>query len=233
VTFTSGLFYLKIKIMNVTKKQEVIPIEFTNATTDPLVDARLLHLKLGVDTKFSMWIERRIHEYGFKKNEDYFPNLGKSITKPKKEYHLTLDMAKELAMLERSAGGRSLRKYFISAEKELRSKRLYAGVASLTEISRKVRPQNINGRKMFELREVREALGYSTKSSTGNVHRQFPGLIVVLNHRAFVSEEYVRVMMALAKVRAVKAEAKEAKPVLPAHFGEPLTLFPISKGGEA
>ena len=98
-----------------------------------LVDARELHRKLQTRRDFSNWIKGRIQEYGFIANEDFFvednqykntenQNLrqnGRKIEKgrPTIDYHLTVNMAKELAMVERNEWGRKIRRYFIEMEK--------------------------------------------------------------------------------------------------------------------
>lgn len=209
-------------------QHELIPI--SQKDDQLLVNARDLHFKLKVNEKFADWVKRRIHDYKFIENYDYFRNFGSKIKKHGGnnviEYFFTLDTAKELAMLERNEMGRLIRRYFIDAEKQLRSKRLYAQVANITDISRKVAHQKLNGRKMYVLRELRAYLGYSTRSSTSNVHRSYPGQIVNFNGLAYVSEEYVKVLMCQATTRALKVEAQAAPPLLPAGFGQPLSLFP-------
>lgn len=94
--------------------------------TTQYCNARDLHASLKVGRDFSTWITDRIEEYGFIKGEDFFPVLGKTSKgtkggRPTIDYHLTLDMAKELAMLENNDIGRKVRRYFIQAEKELRA----------------------------------------------------------------------------------------------------------------
>lgn len=75
---------------------------------------------------FAAWITNRISEYEFIENQDYIllSNLGKQTSgrggHNRKEYHLTLDTAKELAMVERNEKGRQVRRYFIECEKRLR-----------------------------------------------------------------------------------------------------------------
>ena len=94
-----------------------------------LVDARLLHKKLEVAEKFSQWFQRKVKEYGFTEGEDFFKEgfteiSEKPISKggrPANEYLLTLDMAKELAMVQNNEVGRQTRRYFIAKEKELRT----------------------------------------------------------------------------------------------------------------
>lgn len=96
------------------------------------VNARQLHAYLGVGKVFATWITDRIENPGFVENEDFivcFPNSGSKECgveskgrggRNVKEYWLTLDMAKELGMLERTERGRAARRYFIACEKELR-----------------------------------------------------------------------------------------------------------------
>ncbi|EJV8833333.1 antA/AntB antirepressor family protein [Escherichia coli] len=90
-----------------------------------LVNARDLHTFLGVGKRFASWITERIAEYGFVENQDYIlvsPNReikGRGGDRRSKDYHLTLDTAKELAMVERTEQGRAVRQYFIKCEEEL------------------------------------------------------------------------------------------------------------------
>lgn len=108
---------------------QLIPVfngTIANETT-LLVNARDLHAFLGVGKRFASWITERIAEYGFVENQDYIlvsPNReikGRGGDRRSKDYHLTLDTAKELAMVERNEKGRQIRRYFIECEKKLRS----------------------------------------------------------------------------------------------------------------
>lgn len=84
------------------------------------VNARELHGFLEVGRDFSTWIKDRIEQYGFLENVDYA--VSKSIPQnggTAIEYHISLDMAKELSMVERNEKGRIARKYFIECEKKL------------------------------------------------------------------------------------------------------------------
>ncbi|UYZ74896.1 antA/AntB antirepressor family protein [Moraxella bovis] len=107
-----------------------------NQTTEMLCNARELHKFLGVGRDFNTWIKERIKEYGFVKNQDFVlvaqnrgakhkttaPQNGGAKTgrggHNKVDYHITLDMAKELAMVEKNAKGREIRRYFIQMEKQ-------------------------------------------------------------------------------------------------------------------
>ncbi|MGK3686272.1 antA/AntB antirepressor family protein, partial [Escherichia coli] len=108
---------------------QLIPVfngTIANETT-LLVNARDLHTFLGVGKRFASWITERIAEYGFVENQDYIlvsPNReikGRGGDRRSKYYHLTLDTAKELAMVERNEKGRQIRRYFIACEKKLRN----------------------------------------------------------------------------------------------------------------
>ncbi|MCM2317969.1 MAG: antA/AntB antirepressor family protein [Pseudomonas sp.] len=89
-----------------------------------LCDARELHGFLKVGRDFSTWIRDRIEQYGFVEADDYSPVLGNRSDglpgKPRTEYLLTLDMAKELAMVENNDQGRMVRRYFIAMERRAR-----------------------------------------------------------------------------------------------------------------
>lgn len=90
------------------------------------VNARELHQFLAVGKDFSTWIKDRIEQYGFTEGHDYvthlLPNIGeKGQGRPTKEYAISLDMAKELAMVERNDKGKQARQYFIECERQARN----------------------------------------------------------------------------------------------------------------
>lgn len=92
-------------------------------TPDNRVDARSLHQSLDVRTRFDDWIRARVIEFGFMEGEDFtliFQENPSGNGRPRKDYLLTLDMAKELAMVERNEAGRRVRRYFIEVEKRAR-----------------------------------------------------------------------------------------------------------------
>ncbi|EFK6610554.1 TPA: phage antirepressor Ant [Escherichia coli] len=87
-----------------------------------LCNARDLHAFLGVGKVFAAWITSRIADYKFVENQDYIVTLSKTGKRKNvlcKDYHLTLDTAKELAMVERNEKGRQIRRYFIECERKL------------------------------------------------------------------------------------------------------------------
>jgi len=94
---------------------------FVGNTTLPTVNARDLHAFLEVKTHLKDWIARRINEYGFEDGKDFCSFLSESSGgRPSKEYALTLDMAKELSMVERNAKGKQAREYFIECERQVK-----------------------------------------------------------------------------------------------------------------
>ena len=70
---------------------------------------------------YSNWIKNRISHYNFIENQDYIIELVYTKGRPRKEYYVTLDMAKELCMVENNEKGRQARRYFIECEKRLKN----------------------------------------------------------------------------------------------------------------
>ena len=94
---------------------------YENERQEQLVDARELHEKLKSKRDFSNWITDRIEKYDFIENVDFTTILLKSTGgRPRIEYILKLDTAKEIAMVENNEQGRKIRRYFIEVEKKAR-----------------------------------------------------------------------------------------------------------------
>ncbi|MBL1321543.1 MAG: antA/AntB antirepressor family protein [Methylophaga sp.] len=86
------------------------------------VNARDLHTFLEVESRFDIWIKRRIEDYTFVENQDFIANDQKrslGFGRGQTDYYITLDMAKELAMVERNHKGRLARRYFIDMETKI------------------------------------------------------------------------------------------------------------------
>lgn len=100
---------------------DLIPINHENGA--PSVNARDLHAFLEVGKDFSTWIKDRIQQFGFIDGQDYSPISGNRSDglpgKARAEYALSIDMAKELSMVERTEKGKQARQYFIACEKAL------------------------------------------------------------------------------------------------------------------
>lgn len=92
-----------------------------NDSQEPVVSGRQLHMALGVKTAYKDWFPRMVG-YGFTENEDFCSNLSESTGGHRATDHiLKLDMAKEIAMLQRTDKGKQVRQYFIQIEKDFNS----------------------------------------------------------------------------------------------------------------
>ena len=106
---------------------ELLKVDFKNAER-PTVSGRGLHAALGVQTRYSDWFGRMC-EYGFEDGRDFnllkFEQVQLEGTRTVKreitDHQLTIDMAKEIAMLQRTEKGKEVREYFIRVEKEFNS----------------------------------------------------------------------------------------------------------------
>ena len=97
------------------------------------VNARDLHTFLESKQEFSHWIKNRIKKYSFSQSADFI-TIDNFITSPPSiDYHLTLDMAKELSMVERNEKGKQARLYFLECEKVARQEPAYTLPSSFKE----------------------------------------------------------------------------------------------------
>ena len=86
-----------------------------NGELQQTVNARELHAFLQSKQDFSTWIKNRIDKYGFVENQD-FVSLHKKMEANNAtmiEYYITLDMAKELSMVERKEQATNMTKNFV------------------------------------------------------------------------------------------------------------------------
>ena len=113
-------------VLNNFKEGGVSVVEVIEYDGKQAVNARELHEKLGNKKQFANWIQLRIEQYGFVENQDFqvFNQKVKNSNggRSRKEYALSLEMAKELCMIENNEQGRLFRKYFIEVEKAARVK---------------------------------------------------------------------------------------------------------------
>lgn len=138
-----------------------------------IASARALHKALGVGRDFTNWIKGRIDRYGFIAGTDFI--RVEKLSTPKRastknrqqvehDYMLSLDMAKEVAMVERNEQGRAVRRYFIQCEEALSR--------SVPEIAAKYRRQlkaRIGAASLFKpmcaaLESARAELGKETRT---------------------------------------------------------------------
>lgn len=98
---------MRRKTLKPNSMQEIIKIQENNGKQ--AVSARELHGFLGVDTIFANWI-KRMFEYGFDEGKDFIPILEKNPRgRPSADYALSLNCAKEIAMIQRTPKGKQAR----------------------------------------------------------------------------------------------------------------------------
>jgi len=105
---------------NRTMSNQLIPVFTATIGDAPVnaVDARKLHEFLEVRSEFRNWIKNRITDYGFVQDIDYI--AGNFLPGSDRiDYHCSISMGKELAMVERNAKGKQARQYFIECERRL------------------------------------------------------------------------------------------------------------------
>lgn len=81
------------------------------------VSARELHEKLNIESNFTTWF-KRMCEYGFFEGTDFFPKMEESTGgRPATDYSISVDMAKQICMIQRTPEGKAVRQYLIDLEK--------------------------------------------------------------------------------------------------------------------
>lgn len=109
-----------------TRQPSRIEDTITAHNQETAVDARALHAFLENKDGFAHWFKDRVEQYGFVQGIDYEEVLGNFPKNPQggrptKDYAITVDMAKELCMVERNAKGKEARMYFIEMEKRAKA----------------------------------------------------------------------------------------------------------------
>jgi len=187
------------------------------------VDARQLHRGLKSKQDYTDWIKKRIADYGLKQNEDFTINLGKSNGGRKAhQYLLTIDTAKELAMLERNEIGRTIRRYFIQKEKEARG---ISHLPSAAHLFKGIHPKRINNREMYPYREILTRCGYSAKSSSSNRKDRYWMHFIKDGNILFITKEFAMHMHHSRQVYINRSVMKASQPVLPLGFGDSSQLM--------
>ena len=93
---------------------QLITVNFDTQT----VSARELHEKLKIGTRFNDWFPRMV-EYGFSDGTDFYSKMSKTENggRPSTDYEITVDMAKQICMIQRTPEGKACRQYLIDLEK--------------------------------------------------------------------------------------------------------------------
>ena len=113
---------------------EIIKINYENAER-PTVSGRELHEALGIKTPYTQWFDR-MKEYGFAENTDFITvhknvirSDGSIMPQTQFDHQLTIDMAKELCMIQRTEKGKQCRQYFLELEKAWNTPEMVIGRA--------------------------------------------------------------------------------------------------------
>lgn len=88
-------------------------------TEQPTVSARDLYEQLDIKTRFNDWFPRMC-EYGFEESKDFYSKMSKTSEyggRPQTDYNISIDMAKQICMIQRSPEGKQIRQYFLDLEK--------------------------------------------------------------------------------------------------------------------
>ena len=95
---------------------ELININYEN-TDRPTVMGRELHEALKIESNYTTWF-KRMCEYGFVEGIDFWTKMSESTGgRPASDSDMSIDMAKQICMIQRSDIGRKVRQYFIDLEK--------------------------------------------------------------------------------------------------------------------
>lgn len=93
-------------------------IQINYDAEQPTVSARDLHEGLEIKTRFNDWFPR-MTEYGFEVGKDFYSKMSESIGgRPSTDYQISVDMAKQICMIQRSDKGRLYRQYFLDLEND-------------------------------------------------------------------------------------------------------------------
>ena len=103
---------------------ELIKVDI-NENQEPVISGRELYKALEATERYNNWFDRML-QYGFAENYDFtsvksFTLVNNGANREIDDHILKLDMAKEIAMLQRNEKGKQIRKYFIEVEKEFNS----------------------------------------------------------------------------------------------------------------
>lgn len=170
---------------------ELIKIE-VNENQEPVISGRALHEFLEVKTSYKDWFPRMV-EYGFTEGTDFCSILSESTGgRPATDHAIKLDMAKELAMIQRTEKGKQARQYFIQIEKDYNSpEKIMARALQIAEkelstlrLECKVQSQQIAELKpkasyydlvlqckdLLSMTEIAKDYGMSAKSMNSKLH---------------------------------------------------------------
>lgn len=105
---------------------------------EPTVSARDLHEQLNIKTRFNDWFPRMC-EYGFEESKDFYSKKSKTVEhngRPQTDFLISIDMAKQICMIQRSPEGKQIRQYFLDLEKAWNTpEQIFADAVSTSDTS--------------------------------------------------------------------------------------------------
>ncbi len=153
-------------------------IKIENREGKDTVNARDLHGFLESKQRYSDWIVNRISVYGFVEEDDFTIVSCKSNGgRPSKDYHVSIDMAKELSMVERNDKGKQARKYFLECEKKAKQVPILSEMEMIIKIAQanveqQKKLEAVNNRlDIIEAKTLTEDVNYFTVAGYCSLHR--------------------------------------------------------------
>ena len=183
-------------LLTTNKEMDLIKVK-TNKSGERVVSGRRLYEFLQIKTPYTQWFDRML-KYGFEDGVDYFPvsqkseSGGASGVKIIQDHIITLDMAKELCMIQRSDIGRQARRYFIQIEKAYKHLTLARELGkearkSLTDVIDDVTPDSPD--KHWVYKNFTDLIYKSIFNMTAQQMKKSLGLKKKDNLRDFLSDE--------------------------------------------
>lgn len=196
----------KKKELSVSMSEDMLPVE--QGALGLMVNSRVLHNRLGSRRNYANWIKDRLYKCGFVEGEDFLTSLLKSSGgRPSVDYMVTLDVAKELSMLEYSAAGRAVRRYFIEVEKRYRD---WIGFV----LPRLEQDVDLFGVRLgYNYVQLLGAVGLSVRSGSVNGRRRRHPNEFWKNQRGvwFVSEDFGKAIIAWAAARKLSYDIRQRR----------------------
>lgn len=159
---------------------DLIKVNYENSNR-PTVMGRDLHEVLEIKTAYKDWFPRMC-EYGFIEGEDFCSILSESTGgRPSTDHQLTIDMAKEICMIQRTDIGRKVRKYFINVENEYKEIKLTNLRESRPDKSHSLEVKEMNAR-------VRMSNQYLKLAAVDTVSQQYKNILVAKSAEILAGE---------------------------------------------
>ena len=144
----------------------------------PTVSARDLHEALEINTRFNDWFSR-MAEYGFEngvdfnllKNEKVRLEGNREVKRDIMDYQISVDMAKQICMIQRSEKGKQYRQYFIDLEKAWNTpEQIFARALKMADQKiEKLKETNAGLLEDVERMRPKEIFADAVKASTSSI----------------------------------------------------------------